>query len=158
MKKPDFKKIRVIQLLSQNRKPEAPLWLLAVMEQELSKPCRLTLQKKSRGTTTGTAWSFTRLEMDFDHELGARIHLSIAPDEDSRWTLFVALHEIAHINVGTHNEHNEIWLKEAMRLYRKYDLINWLAEVMQEPASIYRSYRTEEKAIIKASSRKAKRS
>lgn len=155
MKKPTFNKVKVIQLLSQNRKPEAPLWLLAVMEQELSKPCRLTLQKKSRGTTTGTAWSFTRLEMDFDQELGARIHLSIATDEDSRWTLFVALHEVAHINVGVHHYHDKIWLAEAMRLYKKYDLVAWLAEAFEKG---YHTYSSEQKAILKAHSRKAKRS
>jgi len=155
MKKPAFKKVRVIQLLSQNRKPEAPLWLLAVLEQELKRNCRLTLQKKTTGTTSGTAWSITYLEADPVDVVGARIHLSINAQEDSRWTLFVALHEIAHINVGVNHGHDKIWLAEAMRLYKKYDLVAWLAEAFEKG---YRTYSIEQKAILKAYRRKAKRS
>ena len=155
MKEPAFKKIRVIQLLSQAKKPEAPLWLLAVLEQELKRSCRLTLQKKSRGTTTGIACNFTYLEADYVSSYGARIHLSISSNEDSRWTLFVALHEVAHINVGTEHYHDKIWLAEAMRLYKKYDLVAWLAEAFEQG---YSTYSSEQKAILKAHSRKAKRS
>ena len=155
MKKPTFKKVRVIQLLSQAKKPEAPLWILAVMEQELAKPCRLTLQKKSTGTTSGIAWSITYLEADPVDVVGARIHLSINAQEDSRWTLFVALHEIAHINVGVNHGHDKIWLAEAMRLYKKYDLIAWLAQNFEKG---YNTYRCEKEAILKAYRRKAKRS
>ena len=155
MKEPAFKKVRVIQLLSQAKKPEAPLWLLAVLEQELKESCRLTLQKKSRGTTSGTAWSYTFLMADCISYYGARIHLSINAQEDSRWTLFVALHEIAHINVGAHHQHDNIWLAEAMRLYKKYDLVAWLAEAFEQG---YNTYSSEQKAILKAHSRKAKRS
>jgi len=154
MKEPAFKKVRVIQLLSQAKKPEAPLWLLAVMEQELKVNCRLTLQKRSRGTTTGTAWSRTVLEADPDYQ-SARIHLSISSEEDSRFTLFVALHEIAHVNVGAHHQHDNIWLAEAMRLYKKYDLVAWLAEAFEQG---YNTYSSEKKAILKANRRKAKRS
>lgn len=155
MKEPAFKKVRVIQLLSQAKKPEAPLWLLAVLEQELKRSCRLTLQKKSRGTTSGTAWSDTFLEADWVSYYGARIHLSINAQEDSRWTLFVALHEVAHINVGVHHQHDKIWLAEAMRLYKKYDLVAWLPEAFENG---YHTYRCEKEAILKAYRRKAKRS
>jgi len=39
----------------------------------------------------------------------------------------IVLHEIAHFNVGIHHKHDAVFIKEVIRLYRKYGLLEKVA-------------------------------
>lgn len=54
---------------------------------------------------------------------GPVITINAGAATSALYQLSVLLHEIAHINVGAGHDHDKVWQKEVVRLYRKYDLL-----------------------------------
>lgn len=121
--------------------------LLKVIDKELVKSdfrIKITFAETKLGTH---GWAKQRRLIPQNVIIYKQIHIKLNNNDDYRWQLFVTLHEIAHINIGLDNNHNKVWLKEALRLYKKYKLIEWVAE--QFELSLYGTYPNEQKAIIK---------
>jgi hypothetical protein len=65
-----------------------------------------------------------------------------------RYRLYVLLHEIAHVNVGVSHDHDKVWQAEAIRLYRKYKLLD------EGLAGRWYGYECERKALAAAIARR----
>jgi hypothetical protein len=83
---------------------------------------------------------------------GAVVTINAGKSTCERYQLHVLLHEIAHINVGCHEDHGPVFCRESVRLHIKYGLL----EEALDKGWLY-SYAGERKAMERARARRAKR-
>jgi len=108
-----------------NKEPE---WAIKLIEKEC-KARELTFiwhNVSKRKCSTGMAYScFVKTTYGERTWIGQTLTISAGSDELSQKQ--VLLHEIAHFNAGIQNMHNEKFIKEVIRLYRKHGLLEKVA-------------------------------
>lgn len=130
-----------------SRHSKLPEWARDIAQAEIKKAfCTLIWNERSKATTSGVAsWGKILTQQGEHHRiLGPVITCTVGTDQPMEAQKALLLHEIAHHNAGLHNDHNAIWQKEAVRLYRKYGLLEWIA------TSGWPVYACEKKAVATA--------
>lgn len=127
---------------------KTPDWAKAIAA-DCCKAKGLTLiwHKASTGYVSGTAWSHGKCVQNYGESTrinGPVIVMNVGKRAYSKQPLQVLLHEIAHINVGAGHGHDKVFLKEVVRLYRKYEMLQEIHD------HCYVHYACERKAIMAA--------
>ena len=135
--KTKYKKLTLSLLGNQKQLPEIPVELLKIMDKELKTPCKVTMF-----ITHSSSQCYGWCKRDCTE---IRLKLIVPKNQDQyNNLLFLILHEVAHANTPGHI-HDKVWRREAIRLYKKHNLIEWLVETKDK----YKHYPSEIKAIIK---------
>ena len=108
-----------------------PEWALEIARKEIKDGPVILIWNHRRGIhTTGVAYNpgWTFYAHGARYPVGRAIRIREGRDASHDETLFVLLHEIAHLNAGPTAKHGPAFVREAMRLYRKYGLVEYAAK------------------------------
>lgn len=138
-----------------------PAWAIAIASLECKRQSLTlwwTVQRSWRRShyVSGTAHGHGRYVRSWgSHEAanGPIVEINAGIETTYEMQLWVLLHEIAHINVGTGHAHDKVWQKEAIRLYRKHGMLETFYHHAINKSSAWNFYACERKAIITAYNR-----